>query len=591
MLRKQLAALAVVIACMLSPAEAQTYKDASGTVVPGVVPLVGCSTGGNCTAPVSNTNPLPISGSFSAAGFTPNGNSANIGSVTTASSYVALPTGAVVVVYNSGSAAITTKLGTTSGVTVTATTGDVIQPGSWISYTVGSNTYLAAITASGSSSLVITAGTGQPSGSGGGSSSSGGGAITAGSGAYATGSLTAGAGVDGWNLTEGAKGDSAYAGSGSASIVGVLKGIYSAALTGTGATAAAYPTSAIQFGCAYNTSLPSATTGNLYAAQCDSSARLYVNVGTSALPTGAATSANQTNVQSAPGTPQTVALTVQGNSSGVAVPVSGAASTFVDGWNVTEGTKADSAYTGSGSASIVGALKGIYSAALIGTGATGAAYPPSAVLFGCAYNTTLPTATSGNLYSEQCDASARQIVVGAGVAGTPAGGVLSVQGVASGTPVIINETQIGGNALNTGTGASGTGTQRVAVSTDSPGGATANPAYDVPQAATSGGATVAIQSALTTPVVVKASAGQVYKVQCDNLAGAGSAWVELINAASSPALGTNVIDQVAIAAGSTGGFSLPIGEAFSTGISIGAATASNGSTAVSTAVNCSVSSK
>ena len=173
MFRKQLAALAVVIACALSPAEGQTYKDANGTIVPGVVPLVGCSTGGNCTAPVSNTNPLPISGSFSAAGFTPNGNSANIGSVTTSSSYVALPTGTVVVVYNSGSAAITTKLGTTSGVTVTATTGDVIQPGSWISYTVGSNTYLAAITAIGSSSLVITAGTGQPSGSGGGASGGG----------------------------------------------------------------------------------------------------------------------------------------------------------------------------------------------------------------------------------------------------------------------------------------------------------------------------------------------------------------------------------------------------------------------------------
>jgi len=41
------------------------------------------------------------------------------------------------------------------------------------------------------------------------------------------------------------------------------------------------------------------------------------------LPSGASTSANQTNVQSAPGTPQTTAITIQGNSSGVAVPVSG----------------------------------------------------------------------------------------------------------------------------------------------------------------------------------------------------------------------------------------------------------------------------
>lgn len=59
------------------------------------------------------------------------------------------------------------------------------------------------------------------SGSGG-----GGGAITAASGAYAAGAFAAGAGVDGWDLTQGAKGDSAYAGSGSASVVAILKGLY-----------------------------------------------------------------------------------------------------------------------------------------------------------------------------------------------------------------------------------------------------------------------------------------------------------------------------------------------------------------------------
>ena len=37
---------------------------------------------------------------------------------------------------------------------------------------------------------------------------------------------------------------------------------------------------------------------------------------------GAATAGNQTAVQSAPGTPQTTAMTIQGNASGVAVPVS-----------------------------------------------------------------------------------------------------------------------------------------------------------------------------------------------------------------------------------------------------------------------------
>lgn len=43
------------------------------------------------------------------------------------------------------------------------------------------------------------------------------------------------------------------------------------------------------------------------------------------LPTGASTSALQSSVQSAPGTPQTVAITVQGNATGVALPVSASA--------------------------------------------------------------------------------------------------------------------------------------------------------------------------------------------------------------------------------------------------------------------------
>ena len=40
------------------------------------------------------------------------------------------------------------------------------------------------------------------------------------------------------------------------------------------------------------------------------------------MPTGATTAANQTAVQSAPGTPQTTAETIQGNASGIPVPVS-----------------------------------------------------------------------------------------------------------------------------------------------------------------------------------------------------------------------------------------------------------------------------
>lgn len=56
----------------------------------------------------------------------------------------------------------------------------------------------------------------------------GGGAVTAASGAYAAGSLAAGAGVDGWNLTQGTKADTAWV-SGSGSEIAILKAIANAA--------------------------------------------------------------------------------------------------------------------------------------------------------------------------------------------------------------------------------------------------------------------------------------------------------------------------------------------------------------------------
>lgn len=68
-----------------------------------------------------------------------------------------------------------------------------------------------------------------------------------------------------------------------------------------------------------------------------SGSNLHVDVDASALPTGASTSTLQSSVQSAPGTPQTVAVTVQGNASGVPVPVSGAITTTpaADTYNTT----------------------------------------------------------------------------------------------------------------------------------------------------------------------------------------------------------------------------------------------------------------
>jgi hypothetical protein len=82
-------------------------------------------------------------------------------------------------------------------------------------------------------------------------------------------------------------------------------------------------------------------------------------------------------------------------------------------------------------------------------GTTGATAPTSAALGGGTYNSSLPTLTNGQMGSEQLDSNARQIIVGGGVAGTPAGGVVSVQGVAAGTVLPVSGT-VSVNALPAG---------------------------------------------------------------------------------------------------------------------------------------------
>jgi len=46
---------------------AQTYRDSSGTVVPGFAPLVGCTASGNCAGPASASTPLPVAPAPSSA--------------------------------------------------------------------------------------------------------------------------------------------------------------------------------------------------------------------------------------------------------------------------------------------------------------------------------------------------------------------------------------------------------------------------------------------------------------------------------------------------------------------------------------------
>jgi hypothetical protein len=116
---------------------------------------------------------VPVSGTFSATvvGFAPNGNYLNA-SVATTTANSALPTGAEVVVYNNGANPFNVKLGTSNAVTVTASTGDTIGPGSWTAFAVGSNTYIAYIGVGGTSTIQASGGSGIPTGGGVGSSGS-----------------------------------------------------------------------------------------------------------------------------------------------------------------------------------------------------------------------------------------------------------------------------------------------------------------------------------------------------------------------------------------------------------------------------------
>ena len=228
-------------------------------ILPGVGPLF------------TNTNPGKISGSFSATltGFQPTPAYSQL-SVGATSSRVALPSGLVVIVYNTGANAAFVTLGNSTATASTA--NDVIPAGGWMAFTVGPSTFLAAIETAGTTSLNISGGSGMPTGVGGSGGGGGGG---------------------GSNASVGATGSPAP---GSATYNGVLV----AGGNIVGASGSAWG---------------SAPTGlNVLG--------VNANVLSSALPAGAATAANQE--VTAAGTSATNAQAVQGVAGGVPMPTNGA---------------------------------------------------------------------------------------------------------------------------------------------------------------------------------------------------------------------------------------------------------------------------
>jgi hypothetical protein len=328
--------------------------------------------------PCNSVTPLQIAGTFSATlgGFAPNGNYANLTSAGTSGS-VALPAGAVVLISNTGTTTVSCTLGVGSA---TALANEIQVPASSsVSVTVGSNTFGACIDQTGSTSntVVLAGGAGLFTGfGGGGGGSGGGGAITAASGSYASGALSSGSVASG-----------AFA-SGS-----IASGAYASGSIGSGAVASG------------------AISSGAVASGAVASGALAVGSGT-------------------------------------------------DGWNVTDGAKADAACgTSNGTCSLIALLKYNNAQAASIVTNTGSAIPAGSAIIGkVGIDQTTPGTTNGaaivGVNAATALAGAGATGTGAlrvtaaqdtttiagsapGTAGSASSNVVTVQGVASMTPVLV----------------------------------------------------------------------------------------------------------------------------------------------------------
>lgn len=148
----------------------------------------------------------------------------------------------------------------------------------------------------------------------------------------------------------------------------------------------------------------------------------FANVTTDPITNGAAKDVSITKVESAPGTPQTTAVTVQGNASAVPVPVSGTVT-------ATNPSVSTTATTPPGSATYVGGS--VTTAAPTYT--TGQMDPLSLTTAG-----GLRTDLSGTTVPLPTGAATSAKQPALGTAGTPSTDVISVQGVAGGTALPIS---------------------------------------------------------------------------------------------------------------------------------------------------------
>lgn len=367
--------------------------------VPATVKLCIPGTGTTCP-PVTASNPMPVTGSFSAtlSGFTPNGNYGTLTATAASSASTALPAGTVVALQNLSLIDVSCVLATG---TATATTNKlIIRAGSTSYYTVGSNVNVACINQTGSASNVVAMAGGSGLGTAFGSSVAGGGG--------GGGAVTI---ADGADSTEGAIADAA------------------ATAGGTGTVSAKLRLMTTQLG-TINTTLGSpfqagGSIGNTSFGATQSGTWNITNIsGTVSLPTGAATASNQTTAAAAKGQGATGAAVPSGaqyigiNSGGNLTGWNGAV-TQSGTWTVQPGNTANT------TAWLVTGTGGTFPSTQSGTWN----------ITNVSGTVSLPTGAS---------TAAKQPALG--TAGSASSDVITVQGIASMTPLLV--TLSGTNNIN-----------------------------------------------------------------------------------------------------------------------------------------------
>jgi hypothetical protein len=195
--------------------------------------------------------------------------------------------------------------------------------------------------------------------------------------------------------------------------------------------------------------------------------------GTVPLPTGASTLAAQTNVQSAPGTPQTTAITVQGNASGVALPISGTVTATVTGVataaNQTNGSQETQIVQGGNTASVTAAsaLKVDGSAVTQPVSASALPLPAGAATAANQTNGTQTTQINGGGNTATVTAANAVKVDGSAVTQPVSGTVTANAGTGNFTVVQSTASNLNATVTGTVTANAGTGSFTVAQATAS----------------------------------------------------------------------------------------------------------------------------